>query len=1075
MTSTLILQTKLIPPSIKDDILRRPSITKKLQEILNTPLTIVHSGPGYGKSTAVSTYLSDRGKPFCWYSLTSYDDELIPFLTYFIHSIKGQVASFGDELLKFLNTMNRYARIEEIRSISSMIVNEIVSLKKEIILIIDDFHLVQHSSQIEDWILWLIENMPSNLRLVLLSRTRPGWGIISSLKLKGTLLEIKEVDLIFSKEDMEAWFTDVYSLDLNEDEIRQIYQLTEGWIIALQMVIQQLGYHRDISRLLKNKHSSMEDLFQFLAMEVVVKQPPMIQQFLEQTCIFDELTPDLCNEVLGISGSKEMLELILQKNLFLQSIGQNQFRYHSLFKEFLEQQLREQTPKYKQLHRRASEFYRKSHQLELAIYHLEQLNEYDEVAYLLNEHGETLIQHGKLDSLLERLQRVSKTQRDRYYRLYFLLGEVFRYQCLYKEAEENYQKAIVLANGVGDLDGEVKALQGQVNLYLDTISPVKADRLLQRAIEIMEKNESASLVEKAKLYCLMAENLVNAGQAKKAEKWFEKAMENHVLEDIGNLEARLKLRTGHLHEAKRTLQGKKKFELSDTHSHLQQSHRETNLLLSLIECFIGKAEHAKELAETGIQEGIKYKAPFVEACGWIRMGHAVQLIDRYDSVLAKKCYNTALDMMENLDVPRGKAEPLMGLCMLYGADGAYEKAMAIGKQALEETNRVNDLWLSACIQLCISITCIEAARYQEAEEWLTKVLDQFLFCGDQYGVCMTYLWKSFLYQKVKRNSHFQDAFTNFLNYVQIGNYEFILTNRTIFGPRDLQTITPLLIDAQAIGIQRQYVTSLLNEQGFNNVESHPGYTLKIQTLGRFRVWIGGKEVREKEWQRIKARELFELFITKRHTYLQKETIFSSVWPEIDDKAASRDFKVAFNALNKAIEPDRKARSNPFFFHRDGGSYGLSPKASIYLDSEEFERWIRAGLTERDYEKAISFLKKGLELYEGDYLPERRYEDWCIVERERLQVYYLRGAEKMAQLSVKGMNYDDAIQWCENILVKDSTWEEAYRLLMFCFYQKNNRPQAMRWYQKCCANLEAELGVKPLEPTRQMFEMITKMS
>lgn len=1077
MSSSFILQTKLTPPSIKDDILRRPTLTKKLQMMFNTPLTIVQSGPGFGKSTAVATFLADSKKTYCWYSLSSYEDELIPFLTYFISAIQQKYTGFGEDLLQYLKKMTRYARDEEIRSFSAMLINEIVSMDHEIILIIDDFHLVQHSSQIEDWILWFLDNLPSNLRLVFLSRNKPQWNIISNLKLKGALLEINESDLVFSKEDIEAWFTDVYSLEFSAKEIDQIYQLTEGWIIALQMVIQQLNHHRDLTKLLQNKYSSMEDLFQFLAMEVLVKQPPMIQQFLEQTCIFEELTPSICDEVLGISGSKEMLELLIQKNLFIQQIGQEQYRYHALFKEFLERQLGLQQSEFTQIHKRASHFYKKRNHLELAIYHLEQIGEYEEIAYLLNLYGETLIQHGKLDSLLERLQRISDEQKQIFYRLHYLQGEVLRYQCIYREAESHYQKAVFLASQAGDTKGECQALQGQAYIYLDTISPGKADRLLLRAIEIMEKNENSLSSEKAKLYVLMAENLVNAGQAKKAEKWFQKALDHYQLDDVGNLEARLKLRTGNLNEAKRILHSKKNFALHSRidHTHLQQSHRETNLLLSLIECLVGKAEQAKELAETGIQEGIRYKAPFVEACGWIRMGHAVQLIDRYDLSLAKKCYDTALEMMEDLRVPRGKAEPLMGLCMLYGRDGAFEKAMEFGKKALSETDQVHDFWLSACIQLCISVTCFYAEKYEEAEEWLHKVQDQFEFCGDQYGSCLTYLWKSFLYYQTEKETKFQEAFTAFLNNVQIGSYEFIFTNRTTFGPKDLQSITPLLIEAQAKGIQRQYVTSLLNELGYHDVDHHPGYTLRIQSLGRFRVWIGDKEVRERDWQRGKARELFELFITKRHHYIQKETIFSLIWPDTEEKAAIRDFKVAFNALNAAIEPNRKARTNPFFFNRDGQSYGLNPKASIYLDADECERWIRAGLKEKDNEKAISFLMKGLELYEGDYLPERRYEDWCISERERLLVYYLRGAEKMAQLSVQTSNYEEAIHWCENIVVKDRTWEEAYRLIMFCFYQKNNRPQAIKWYKKCCECLQEELGVEPLEPTKQMYEMITKMN
>ena len=58
------------------------------------------------------------------------------------------------------------------------------------------------------------------------------------------------------------------------------------------------------------------------------------------------------------------------------------------------------------------------------------------------------------------------------------------------------------------------------------------------------------------------------------------------------------------------------------------------------------------------------------------------------------------------------------------------------------------------------------------------------------------------------------------------------------------------------------------------------------------------------------------------------------------------------------------------------------------------------------------------------MPDRRYEDWCIEERERLLVLYLRGAERLARLQVKAESYDRAIHWCEAIVQKDSCWEEV---------------------------------------------------
>ena len=176
------------------------------------------------------------------------------------------------------------------------------------------------------------------------------------------------------------------------------------------------------------------------------------------------------------------------------------------------------------------------------------------------------------------------------------------------------------------------------------------------------------------------------------------------------LEARLYLRTGRFEDAKKFLFNQKEKLSTKNSSALPKSHRETDLLLSLIEAFTGEGLKAKELAQAGIQQGISLKAPFVEACGWIRMGHAVQILNKYESDLAEQCYNTALEIMGNLNVDRGKAEPLMGLCILYGTRGEYERAMEAGTKALQETEKVQDIWLSALISLCMGITCIYNER-----------------------------------------------------------------------------------------------------------------------------------------------------------------------------------------------------------------------------------------------------------------------------------------------------------------------------------------------------------------------------
>jgi 3-oxoacyl-[acyl-carrier-protein] synthase-3 len=85
----------------------------------------------------------------------------------------------------------------------------------------------------------------------------------------------------------------------------------------------------------------------------------------------------------------------------------------------------------------------------------------------------------------------------------------------------------------------------------------------------------------------------------------------------------------------------------------------------------------------------------------------------------------------------------------------------------------------------------------------------------------------------------------------------------------------------------------------------------------------------------------------------------------------RDFKVAFNALNNAIEPGRKARTTPFFFQRDGQSYGLSPKASIYFSEDVVV--LAGGTKEPITEESIIQKRNTLDVLDPEGMKQRLEE------------------------------------------------------------------------------------------------------
>lgn len=259
--------------------------------------------------------------------------------------------------------------------------------------------------------------------------------------------------------------------------------------------------------------------------------------------------------------------------------------------------------------------------------------------------------------------------------------------------------------------------------------------------------------------------------------------------------------------------------------------------------------------------------------------------------------------------------------------------------------------------------------------------------------------------------------------------------------------------------------------------------LYVQTLGGFRVWRNNEEIATTAWGREKAIHLFQFFITMRRQYVHKEQIMDRLWPDLDLDKGDRDFKVALNSINKALEPEREPRSEPKFVKRYGLAYGIDFEF-VWVDTEVMEQLIAAGnqalshyenhptadtgANEIDF--AIACYETAIEFYHGDYLPERRYEDWTSAERERLQLLGLNTMITLADLLLDRTPLE-SVRLTQRVLSIDPVWEDAYRVLMRAFVSQNNRPMALRTYERCVAVLDEEFGIEPLPETTTLYEHI----
>ena len=261
----------------------------------------------------------------------------------------------------------------------------------------------------------------------------------------------------------------------------------------------------------------------------------------------------------------------------------------------------------------------------------------------------------------------------------------------------------------------------------------------------------------------------------------------------------------------------------------------------------------------------------------------------------------------------------------------------------------------------------------------------------------------------------------------------------------------------------------MSRRSYNESE---GPKLYIETLGHFTVYKAGVPLGDDIWKRKKARVLFQYLITSRTRFTARERILEDLWPELDLPRANRDFKVALNALNSALDPDRSSREMSHYIQRQGSSYGVNQNAPVVIDVDRFERLLISGskVESRSPEQAISDYRQGLELYRGEYLPDRIYDDWTSSERERLTSLFLLSATRLSAMLLAEGQTVELINWCHRVIEIDPLWEEAYRLQMMAHLSTGNRPLVLQIYKFCQDILERELGVPPMEETTRLYDL-----
>jgi len=1016
-----IILSQLNPPAQRSHVLVRERVNTLLAGCLDHPLTILHAGTGFGKTTALLSFIKAHQIPVFWFTVSPTDRDSVVFLVNLFTACNQGTAGIGDEALHMLEMdemTHQDALIALLNSFSRQV-------SGETLLVLEDFHHVRDIPEIMHLVDWMADHLSWKVHLVITTRRSLDFSSINRWRAKDNLLELGDRDLAFNPGEVSELFESEYGISLDPGQIQQLFEKTEGWAIGLQMVWQSLRNNPTlgVEKILLGEGESRKALFAYLAEEVLERLEPSMQQFLLKTSILAELETETCDCLLDKTDSENYLQQLHTSGLFVDELRPGVYRYHHMFSEFLQSCLDRDTQNVRLLHRKIASYYFAHQFWEYAIGHYLKAGDYAKVNQVLEEQGEGLIQDGRYESLEYWIREIPEKVRHSYPYVHFLLGEINRYQSRFEVALDNYHAAERLYEMAGNKWGCSLALRGQARIYLDTIRPANADQPLKDALALLDPVESRE--DMASLLILIAENQLNLGDPQSTEGYLTRARELSTSSDTETdyITARLLLRTGRIDEGIRLLEQKDLEGIVPNMARPQRFHREGTLLLSLFYAFKGDIEDSESHAKQGIEIGKYLGSNFVQTVGLMRLGHAIQMDEllTFTGVGFPRAIAMYEESIRKVDVSRIHVEPLWGKCRALGFSGRIGEAREQAREALAIARNSGDEWIGILIRISLGASEILAGNHPEAQEILTEAETMAIKVKDPLSLCASRTWLALnAWQQGLHNSALV-YIKKLLPLVQQHHYEYLLTRITLLGLPQPTMIIPLLLEARHQNLHIDLVNSLLADLKALAVEYHPGYDLHIRTFGGFSVWRGNELLEKQDWKREKSRQLLQVLVANKGSWLTREQITAILWPDVDTERGANYFKVALNALNQVLEPNRPSESLPFFILRRHEQYGLNPNAQIQMDAELFSNLIK--------ENSLDAIEKALLLYKGHYFADELFQEWLIPEEQYFHEQYLSIASKVIEEHMQHDELGKALGLVEHVLNNNRLNEHAMQQLM----------------------------------------------
>lgn len=333
---------KFAPTSLPGLCAPRNKLLAKLTKRSSGRLLYIQAPAGYGKTVITNLWLKQNNVRHLWIALDEYDNN--PELFYRLLCSAVIYAQNETATAVAIDTTGMFSSspIEH----AMLLTSQIIAPGKPVYIILDDLHSITQEDILQS-LPYFIRRLPTDYRFIMISRMDMPAKLREIFKEHSSFFCVE--DLVFSKMEIQELFQlSGHALTTSEADI--VMKQTGGWAIA-------------VSTLAANDHlpdftkENGNPLFGYMEKQIWEPLSSRDKNMLLRVSIVNDFSQELFQRLTSVRNTKLVIKELLQRNLFLSKIGEDLYRFHALFLDFLRRMLKKTNIDYKKLYKIAAQYY----------------------------------------------------------------------------------------------------------------------------------------------------------------------------------------------------------------------------------------------------------------------------------------------------------------------------------------------------------------------------------------------------------------------------------------------------------------------------------------------------------------------------------------------------------------------------------------------------------------------------------------------------------------------------------------------------------------------------------------------